>query len=182
MKGRRAAMRTKLEYCGALIVFVLLVVGSDSSFAGERRAMTRSLYLPVAFQTCEYLTGATLYMGDQAVGTLPTERTFLFTYYPKLKRLEPAFTELRIEGALSEDGSPFVGRLAIGPGAISSAEKRIDLDFESVKQQLSYRIDVRYEKVRVTICPPAREPDDVQDGTETASLETSPPLELPDEP
>lgn len=172
MKGRSVAMKTKLERCGALGMFVLLAVsGSGSALAGE--AIPRSLYVPVAFRSCEHLAGTTLFIGDQPVGSLPTERIFVFTYYPNLKRLEPAFTELRIEGVRSDDGSPFLGRLAVDPTAISTAEERIDLDFERAQKQLTYRIDVRYEKVSVVIRCEAT-CGHADDATTTASLEATP--------
>ena len=182
MKGRSVAMKTKLERCGALGMFVLLAVsGSGSALAGETKAIPRSLYVPVAFRSCEHLAGTTLFIGDQPVGSLPTERIFVFTYYPNLKRMEPAFTELRIEGVRSDNGSPFLGRLAVDPTAISTAEERIDLDFERAKQQLTYRIDVHYEKVNVRIrCDAACGHDD--DATTTASLGAAPPLELAEKP
>jgi hypothetical protein len=183
MKGRRAAMRTKLERCSALVTFVLLAAGSDSLLAGEPKALPRSLYVPLAFRTCEHLTGATLFIGDQPVGPLPQERIFVFTYYPNLKRVEPAFTEIRIEGAHSSDGSPFIGRLAVDPGAITSADERIDLGFEDVKQQLDYRIDVRYDKVSVIVrCEPTCGLDHDHEGAATAQLETAPPTEVAEQP
>ena len=171
-------MKTKLAHRGALGMFVLLAV-SGSTLAGESK-LTRSLYVPVAFRTCEHLVGATLFIGEQPVAKLPTERIFLFTYYPNLKRIEPAFTELRIEGVRTDDGSPFIGRLAVDPTAISTAKERIDLDFDRAKQQLAYRIDVRYEKVNVVVrCEAA----DRHDGaaTTTASLGAAPaePAEKP---
>ena len=171
-------MRTKLECCSALITFVLLAAGSDSLLAGEPKPLPRSLYVPVAFRTCEHLKGATLFIGDQPVGPLPTERMFVFTYYPNLKRVEPGFTEIRIEGVHSSDGSPFIGRMAVDPGAISTAEERIDLDFEGAKKQLTYRIDVRYDKVSVMVrCEPTCGLDHDHEGGTTALLETAPPLE-----
>jgi hypothetical protein len=182
MKGRRAAMRTKLEHCSALAAFVLLTV-SGPLRAGEPKPIPRSLYIPVAFRTCEHLAEATLFIGDQPVGPLPTERIFVFTYYPNLKRLEPAFTELRIEGTHSDDGSPFVGRLAVDPTAISTAEERIDLGFDDVKQQLTYRIDVRYDKVRVMVrCEPTCGQDHDPEGRATTLLEAAPPLEVAEKP
>ncbi len=182
MKGRSVAMKTKLERCGALGMFVLLAVsGSGSVLAGETKAIPRSLYVPVSFRSCEHLVGTTLFIGDQPVGSLPTERIFVFTYYPNLKRLEPAFTELSIEGVRSDDGSPFLGRLAINPTAISTAEERIDLDFERAKQQFTYRIDVRYEKVHVLIrCEAACGHED--DARATASLGAAPTMEVAEKP
>jgi hypothetical protein len=176
-------MRTQLERCTALMTFVLLAAGSNPSLAGGPKPIPRSLYLPVAFRTCEHLTGATLFIGDQPVGPLPTERTFVFTYYPNLKRVEPAFTEVRIEGVLAEDGTPFIGRLAVDPSAISTADERIDLDFEDVSKQLSYRIDVRYDPVRVMVrCKPTcGQAHDHEEGT-TALLETAPPVEVAEQP
>jgi hypothetical protein len=177
-------MRTKLERYSALVTFVLLALGSDPLLAGEPKPLPRSLYVPVAFRTCEHLTGATLFIGDQPVGPLPTERIFVFTYYPNLKRVEPAFTEVRIEGAHSSDGSPFIGRLAVDPGAISTADERIDLDFEAAKKQLTYRIDVRYDKVRVTVrCEATCGLDHDHEGGTTAQLETAaPPVEVAEQP
>ena len=176
-------MKTMLKNYGALGMLVLLAVGgSGAALAGETKAIPRSLYVPVAFRGCEHLAGTSLFIGDQAVGQLPTERMFVFTYYPQLKRVEPAVTELRIEGVHSDDGSPFVGRLAVGPTAISTATERIDLDFDKAKQQLTYRIDVRYEKVRVFVrCKPTCEQEDHGPAT-TASLEASPPPALAEKP
>jgi len=171
-------MKTKLAHRGALGLFALLVV-SGSTLAGEGK-LTRSLYVPVAFRSCEHLVGTTLFIGDQPVGSLPTERIFLFTYYPNLKRLEPAFTELSVKGVRSDDGSPFVGRLAIDPTAISTAAEKIDLDFERAKQQLTYRIDVHYEKVHLLMrCGATCGHDD--EATTTASLGAVPtdPAEKP---
>jgi hypothetical protein len=127
-----------------------LVAVCASATAKDRKHLTRSLYIPVRFQTCEHLSKATLYIGDQAVAQLPSERVFLFTYYPDLKRVEPAVTELRIEG-MRDDDTPFIGRMAVDPTAIFTADERIDLDFEAAKKQLTYRIDSHYEPVTVVI-------------------------------
>ena len=100
---------------------------------------------------CEHLTEATLYIGDQRVGALPIERIFLFTYYPNLKQILPKATELRVEGVRTDDNSPFIGRLAVNPMGIFTAEKYIELDFERSKKQITYRIDSRYEKVSLVM-------------------------------
>ena len=172
-------MKTTLVRYSALTALALLAIGSRSSWAGEQRALPRSVYIPVAFRTCEHLEGATLYVEDQPVAPLPAERIFVFTYYPNLKRLEPAVTELRIEATLSTDGTSFIGRLAIDPAAISTSEDRIDLGFERAKQQLAYRIDIRYDKVNVVVrCSPTCGQDHDHGGTETASLQTEAPLEV----
>ncbi|HLE19996.1 MAG TPA: hypothetical protein VJB88_02650 [Vicinamibacteria bacterium] len=146
-------MKTRIGRFGSfgfLLASVVLAV-SGSVMAKDGKRLNRSLYVPIAFRSCEHLTKATLYIGDQPVASLPTERVFLFTYYPDLKRLEPAVTEIRIEGVRSDDATPFIGRLAVDPTAIYSAEERIELDFERAKKQLSYRIDSRYQKVSVLV-------------------------------
>jgi len=174
-------MKSRLECRSGLGVFLLLVV-SGSVLAAEGKSIPRSLYVPVAFRTCEHLAGATLFIGDQALGSLPTERMFVFTYYPHLKRLEPTITEVRIEGVRTEDGSQFIGRLAVDPMTISTAEERIDLDFDRVKQQLTYRIDVRYEKVSVVVRCEATCGHEDQPVPATALLDASPPPALIEEP
>ena len=117
--------------------------------AEQGKFLNRSLYVPVTFRVCEHLAEANLYIEDQRVGALPIERIFLFTYYPDLKRLLPKVTNLRVEGVRTDDNSPFIGRLALDPTAIYTSERRIELDFERAKKQLSYRIDSRYEKVNL---------------------------------
>lgn len=174
-------MKSRLDHGGGL-AFLLFLAVSGTVLAGEGKSIPRSLYVPVAFRTCEHLAGATLFIGDQSVGPLPTERIFVFTYYPHLKRLEPALTEVRIEGVRTENGEPFTGRLAVDPMAISTAEERIDLDFDRVKQQLSYRIDVRYEKVSVVIRCEATCGHEDHAVSATALLDASPPPALVEEP
>ena len=159
---------------------VLCFAATGSVLAGGE-SIPRSIYVPVAFRTCEHLTGASLFIADQAVGALPTERIFVFTYYPHLKRLEPQFNELRVEGVRSEDATPFIGYLAVAASAISTATERIELDFERIKQQLTYRIDGRYEKIHVVVRCDGDCKNKVP-APATALLETTSPPALVDEP
>ncbi len=144
-------MKTRIGRYGAagLFLMMLVLVSYGSVRAEQGKLLNRSLYVPVAFRVCEHLAEASLYIEDQPVGALPIERIFLFTYYPDLKRLLPKVTHLRVEGVRTDDNSPFIGRLALDPTAIYTADKRVALDFERAKKQLSYRIDSRYKKVNL---------------------------------
>ena len=144
-------MKTRIGRYGAAALFLmmLVLVSYGPVKAEQGKFLNRSLYVPVTFRVCEHLAEANLYIEDQRVGTLPIERIFLFTYYPDLKRLLPKVTNLRVEGVRTDDNSPFIGRLALDPTAIYTSERRIELDFERAKKQLSYRIDSRYEKVNL---------------------------------
>ncbi len=144
-------MKTRIGRYGAAALFLmmLVLVSYGPVKAEQGKFLNRSLYVPVTFRVCEHLAEANLYIEDQRVGTLPIERIFLFTYYPDLKRLLPKVTNLRVEGVRTDDNSPFIGRLALDPTAIYTSERRIELDFERAKKQLSYRIDSRYENVNL---------------------------------
>lgn len=146
-------MKTRIgRYSAAGLFLMMTVLVSYRPVKAEQgKLLNRSLYIPVSLRVCEHLRDATLYIDDQRVGTLPIERIFLFTYYPDLQKLLPKVTELRVEGVRTDDDSPFIGRLAVDPTAIYTAEKRIDLDFERAKKQLSYRIDSRYNKVSLVM-------------------------------
>lgn len=147
-------MKTRIGRYGAaglFLITMMVLVSYGPVKAEQGKFLNRSLYIPVAFRVCEHLTEASLYIEDQRVGDLPIERIFLFTYYPDLKRLLPKVTELRVEGVRTDDNSPFIGRLAVDPTAIYTAERRIELDFERAKKQLSYRIDSRYKKVNLVM-------------------------------
>ena len=144
-------MKTRIGHYGAAGLFLMMLVLAPCGpvKAEQGKFLNRSLYVPVTFRVCEHLAEANLYIEDQRVGALPIERIFLFTYYPDLKRLLPKVTNLRVEGVRTDDNSPFIGRLALDPTAIYTSERRIELDFERAKKQLSYRIDSRYEKVNL---------------------------------
>ena len=157
----------------SLLLTMMVLISYGSVKAEQGKWLNRSLYIPVFLSVCEHLADATLYIEDQRVGELPIERIFLFTYYPDLNRLLPEATEFRVEGTRTGDNSSFVGRLAVNPKGIYTAEKRIELDFERAKKQLSYRIDSRYEKVSLVMrCE--TECGRSNSVTTTASLDTSP--------
>ena len=105
--------------------------------------LNRSIYVPVSLEVCEHLDEAVLYVDEQAVDYLPTKRTFLFTYYPSLKRIEPQATKLRVTGRRA-DGSKFVARLAVTADGVYTANEQIELD-QAVLHQLRYKVDVRHE-------------------------------------
>jgi hypothetical protein len=167
-------MKTRIRRYGLTSLFLLsMVLASFGSVkAKQNEALNRSLYVPIALRVCEHLTEATLYIGDQRVAALPTERIFQFTYYPNLKRLLPVATEIRVEGIRSGDGSPFIGRLAVDPTAIYTAKTRIELDFERAKKELTYRRDTRYEKVRLLMRCDDKCPRSEEAITTAASLDT----------
>lgn len=106
--------------------------------------LTRSIYLPVEFELCEHLNEGVLYQGEQILGVVPAKRIFQFTYYPKLARIEPQRTDVRVEG-VRDNGELFVGRLAVTPGGIYSANEKIELDLNKQLARLKYKLDVRYK-------------------------------------
>lgn len=128
----------------ALVATTILAEDDKSKF------LTRSIYLPVEFELCEHLESAVLYQGDQAVGLMPAKRIFQFTYYPHLARIEPERSQLRIEGTRI-NGEKFVGRLAVTPWGIFTANEQIDLDLNKQLARMKYKLDVRYKTRRLTI-------------------------------
>lgn len=128
--------------CSSIVLLSLLAVGSTQ--AEEYR--NRSLYVPVEFKLCEHLDNALLYRHDDSeiLGRVPSRRIFQFTYYPDLRRVEPSVIQLRVEGE-RHDGSPFVGRLAVGPRGIYIGSKTIELDFARQLRLMKHKLDVRYK-------------------------------------
>ncbi len=134
----------------ALLVTLCLVVPSPTEAKDARQEkanlLTRSLYLPVQIQLCEHLRDAVLYQDDQAVSLLPAKRIFQFTYYPGLSRIEPLRADLRVEGHRA-DGSDFVGRLAVTPWGVFTANHKIALDMDKQLEKMRFKLDVRYKPV-----------------------------------
>ena len=115
-----------------------------------KRALNRSIYIPIQFHLCEHLSSGVLYINDQAVAHLPTERVFQFTYYPELHRLEPEAILARVDG-LDADGLPTKAHLVIAPNEIRTPRRSIDLDLATYLKKFRYKIDVRHEKVLLKI-------------------------------
>jgi hypothetical protein len=114
--------------------------------ADKANLLTRSIYLPVEIKLCEHLRDAVLYQDDQAVSLLPAKRIFQFTYYPGLSRIEPLRTDLRVEGHRA-DGSDFVGRLAVTPWGVFTANHKVELDMDKQLEKMRFKLDVRYKPV-----------------------------------
>jgi hypothetical protein len=143
-------MRTAATILAAIGLFA-----SASSEGKERKPdkaglLTRSIYLPVEIALCEHLRDAVLYQDEQAVSLLPAKRIFQFTYYPGLSRIEPVKTDLRVEGH-RQDGSDFVGRLAVTPWGVFTASRRIELDMDKQLDKMRFKLDVRYQPVSLKL-------------------------------
>lgn len=150
-----------------LFLVSILAIVATSALAQEDKSkfLTRSIYVPVEFKLCEHLKAAVLYQGEQAVSLMPAKRIFQFTYYPKLERIEPTRTDLRIEGTRT-DGEHFVGKLAVTPWGIFTADEQIELDFKKQLSRMKYKLDVRYKQRTLTLrcdstCPPGSKPEAV---------------------
>jgi hypothetical protein len=96
------------------------------------------------------LSAGVLYINDQAVAHIPTERVFQFTYYPKLSRLEPAEIQVRVEG-IDADGQPTKANLLVTPYEIRTPHRAIDLDLTKYLKKFRYKLDVRHERVLLKI-------------------------------
>lgn len=143
-------MNNRLSERAAVVFSLLLLVPSASLEGGKRQLINRSIYVPVSFRLCEHLAEGVLYLGDQAVAPLPTQRIFQFTIYPDLRRLAPEMTEVRIKG-VDVQGTDFVARLVVSPQAIYTANEQIDLDMDNQLKKFSYKIDVRYKTTAIVL-------------------------------
>jgi hypothetical protein len=136
----------------AAAIFVVIAIFATASAEGKERRpekaslLTRSIYLPVEIALCEHLRDAVLYQDGQAVSLLPAKRIFQFTYYPSLSRIEPSRADLRVEGH-RQDGSDFVGRLAVTPWGVATASRTIQLDMDKQLEKMRFKLDVRYQPV-----------------------------------
>jgi hypothetical protein len=130
----------------SLIVSSLVVLAATTSLAEDDKSkfLTRSIYVPVEFELCEHLKDAVLYQEDQAVSLVPVKRIFQFTFYPKLGRIEPLKADIRVEGKRT-NGEKFIGRLAITPWAIVTANEQIELDLQQQLDRMRHKLDVRYK-------------------------------------
>jgi hypothetical protein len=133
-------------------VLLLALASANRVEAKDDRArlLTRSIYVPVQFNLCEHLRHAVLYQDEQALNVLPARRIFQFTYYPQLTRIEPASTEVRVEGSRADGGS-FIGRLAVTPWGVFSGGHRIELDMNEQLQKMRFKLDVRYPTVTLRL-------------------------------
>ena len=116
----------------------------------DKQVLNRSIYIPIQFRLCEHLSSGVLYINDQAVAHLPTERVFQFTYYPELHRMEPGEILVRVEG-IDAEGRPTKVHLAITPNEIRTPQRAIDLDLDRVLKKFRYKLDVRHENVLLKI-------------------------------
>ena len=116
----------------------------------KSKLLTRSIYVPLELELCEHLHDAVLYQNEQMVSALPSKRIFQFTYYPKLGRMEPLRTDVRVVG-FREDGGEFVGRLAITPWGIFTANTKVELDLKTQLRRFRHKIDVRYRSRSLTL-------------------------------
>ncbi|TDI43434.1 MAG: hypothetical protein E2P02_11435 [Acidobacteria bacterium] len=116
----------------------------------KSKLLTRSIYVPLELELCEHLHDAVLYQNEQVVSTLPSKRIFQFTYYPNLGRMEPVRTDVRVVG-FRENGEEFVGRLAITPWGIFTANTKVELDLKAQLRRFRHKIDVRYRLRSLTL-------------------------------
>jgi hypothetical protein len=127
-----------------MLATVILLEGA----MGER--LNRSIYIPVHFRLCQHMEKGVLYIGDQAVARLPAEHIFQFTYYPSLERVAPETVPVRID-AIDTNGNPIVARMAISTGGITTAHEHVKFDLSKQLKKLSYKIDVRYQKIKLLV-------------------------------
>lgn len=140
----------KWVWIGLVVVIIYLFLAAIST-ASEQQYLTRSIYVPIAFCVCDHLTDAIFYQEEIRIGMLPIERTFQFTWYPKLEGWFPESTEVQIKGFRTEDGSAFLGRIAITAEGIFTSKKAIELDTEWARKKLKYKRDVKYKITRLFI-------------------------------
>ncbi len=129
-----------------LLLFATFLHAVPYAWAEEKdksKLLTRSIYVPLELDLCEHLHDAVLYQNEQAVSAIPSKRIFQFTYYPNLGRMEPVRTEVRVVG-LREDGEEFVGRFAVTPSGIFTANTKVELDLKTQLRRFRHKIDVRY--------------------------------------
>jgi hypothetical protein len=118
---------------------------APSTAASERKALNRSIYVPVEFVLCEHLSDAVFYQDDVLTSAMPAKRIFQFTYYPDLKRILPEAVQVRVEGSYLEGGESFLARLAVTADGVHTARRVKDFGTEeSVRRQL-HKVDVRLE-------------------------------------
>ena len=142
---KTARLRTLL-----LLATFLHAVPSWADEKDKSKLLTRSIYLPVEIKLCEHLHDAVLYQNEQVVSALPSKRIFQFTFYPNLGRIEPVRTDVRVEG-VRDDGEEFVGRLAVTPWGIFTANTKIELDLKKQLRKFRYKLDVRYRSRSLTL-------------------------------
>lgn len=134
----------RLRTMTLLAFFLHAVPYASADEKDKSKFLTRSIYVPVEIELCEHLHDAVLYQGEQAVSIVPSKRIFQFTYYPNLGRIEPVRTDVRVEG-VRDNGEEFIGRLAVTPWGIFTANQRIELDLKKQLTKLRYKIDVRFK-------------------------------------
>ena len=136
----------------SLFLFSLFALVATTALAEDDKSkfLTRSIYVPVEFKLCGHLENAVLYQGDQAVSLMPAKRVFQFTYYPHLERIEPERSEVRVEGTRA-NGEEFIGRLAVTPWGIFTANQQIDLDLNKQLARMKFKLDVRYQTRTLTM-------------------------------
>ncbi len=131
---------TRHSRIALLVLIVTLFAASNLALAGE--FLTRSIYVPIYFRTCPHLENSVLYQGDEVAGRVPGRKIFQFTYYPKLGRVEPELTQLRVEGTRA-DGEDYTARLAVTPFTVHSGAQRIELGTEDYLKRFRRKLDVR---------------------------------------
>ncbi len=126
---------------------LLLLVVVTAPLQAEKRYLNRSFYVPIQFTVCDHIRSAVLYEGEQAIARLPAERIYQFTYYPSLKRMEPAVVQIRVEGVYTEGDEPFVARLAITRDGIHTASKHIVKDVSQDMRKFRFKRDVHRKSI-----------------------------------
>jgi hypothetical protein len=148
---RTNARRVRIGASVVLLAWSLTAtVEAKDEKNNKARFLTRSIYLPVEFELCEHLSNAVLYQGDDALSLLPARRIFQFTYYPSLERIEPMRTDVRVEGRRA-DGSDFVGRLAVTPFGVFTANHKVELDMQAQLDKMRYKLDTRYDTLTLRL-------------------------------
>lgn len=146
----RTAVRVSVSGTSALLIGLCFLASrpgeAKDGKPDKAHLLTRSIYVPVEIKLCDHLRDAVLYQDEQAVSLLPAKRIFQFTYYPGLSRIEPGKTDLRVEGHRA-DGSDFVGRLAVTPWGVFTANRKIPLDMDKQLEKMRFKLDVRYQPV-----------------------------------
>lgn len=138
-------MRTRSE---GLVVVAILLAASATVTAEEPR-LARSIIVPVSFQPCEHVREALLFREETAISKLPGRHVFQFTYFPELRRIEPEFEKVRVEGRLNDE--PFRTGVVVTPSAVYVGKSKIDLDLDAQRTRFERNVDARHETIKLTL-------------------------------
>lgn len=149
-----------MKRANVLALASCLMIATVAAPAAKKEALSRSIYVPVAFSVPPEIEAALLiWIGDEVKPRRAEAHTFLFTFFPdKGERFWPDRVEVRVKAIGVCDGANIDTNFIVTPMGIRTGSDSLSFDMEALGKQVRMRrrdIHVTPKTVKIR-CEPVR--------------------------